>query len=542
MRIQHTTQKLKLGCLIALLISAASLPVWARSEQLVQALPLPPDPCVSNVISLPGWNPVLEQDLPPPSGEADFSAGISVFHQDDGFLRLRRSQPVVLIVNGNGFDRSDYSDFATYLALQGFVAAVAERPHGVAYDFENFVLDSLEAVLDHQGLPMSTPVALVGHSYGGDFVLNAAAQNSSEGAGFNIRAVVGLAPTINAETADLGGQDADGLMLIYGSQDNDVEGLGSAANDAFAAYDRAGTEGSTTCHGQWCWFTPQLDKRMLFIHGADHAGLINQSPSCGLYPCEFPYQQYLSQQDQFCIAKGYTNAFLRFHLNGETVYQRMLEDRYRPPSIADITSNAFDAQGNPPGTPLRIMLQQSPKARSVVENFEDQAFSISHQTADVDVSLLAPGELIGPPENVRHDTHLARVSWPQRGQWQLVGFNTPAGRRDVRNFSHLAFRIGQLWTGGAGATVNPEGEAQSVLIGLWDGTASNWEWSHQWAEIPANDFRPGSDYTHSVMNTVAVPLTAFSGVDKANIRGVLIAFPAGSRGTLLLDNIEWFKR
>ena len=44
----------------------------------------------------------------------------------------------------------------------------------------------------------------------------------------------------------------------------------------------------------------------------------------------------------------------------------------------------------------------------------------------MEVALIAPEPLIGPPENVRHVTHLVSVSWPQHTTWQLVGFAVPA--------------------------------------------------------------------------------------------------------------------
>jgi dienelactone hydrolase len=513
----------------------------AAFAQFVEMLPLPPDPCISTQFTLHSIDTIDTYDLDPPSGTEDVTAGIRIHVEGGGSFFRKKSKPVVLIVNGNGFGKSDYADLAEYLARQGFIAAVAERPSGVVYDVDNFVLDSLAAVFDHQSLPDDTPAALIGHSFGGQFVLNAAARNTEENSGFNIRALVGLAPTIADDTADITGEDVDALLMVYGSQDNDVEGLGTSASDAFAAYDRSGTEGSTTCHAPFCFYSPQLDKRMVFIHGADHAGIINQPALCQTFPCDFPFNAYLARQDQFCIAKGYTNAFLQYHLNGETVYERMLDDRYRPPSIAAITSTEEDAQGNPPGTPLRMFMQRSPGARSVIENFEDQHWSTTHQTPLVEVDLVMPEQLIGPVENVRHVTHLGTVSWPQHDNWQMVGFATPQGRRDVRNFSHLALRIGQLWTDETSGVENPAGVSQSVLVGVWDGSHSDWEWSHTRGDIPPNDFRPDSDYTHSVMNTISIPLTAFHGINKGNIMGVLLAFPSGSQGTLMIDNVEWFK-
>jgi hypothetical protein len=512
---------------------------FAAASDLLQLDPPPPDPCVSAQID---FTPPETFDLDPPSGVADTLAGIRVYVDPDVSSPLLRSKQVALIVNGNGFGLSDYDALGNYLAQQGYIAAVARRPHDVVYDHENFVLDSLAAVFEHQDLAASTPVGLIGHSVGGSFVLDASVQNTEEAAGFDIRAVIGLAPTLLADDAVPDGADLDGLMMVFGSQDQDVEGLGSAATDAFAIYDLAGSESSTTCHSGPCLFVNTLDKRMVFIHGADHSGLINElvgpAPPGGW---EFPTSPFLAREDQFCIAKGYTLAFLRTHLNADTRYKRMLDGRYQPPSIAAITSSAVDAQGNSAGSALRLGLQQSPRLRSVIENFEDGAWSISHQTAMVDVTFVPALAEMGNETNIRHVSDALEVRWPQDDTWQLVGFNTPSGRHDVRAFSRVALRIGQVRHDDNDGTENEPNAAQRVYIGLNDGASTSWKWSDSFAQIPANDFRPGGDYTHSVMNTVAIPLSSFSGVDKSNIRAVILAFPSGSTGTLLVDNLEWFK-
>ncbi len=159
------------AALLAVVLAAGTAaPVSAQVAQLHPDLMPPPDPCVSTVFLPP---PILTYDLDPPSGTEDFSAGIRI-HVEQTWSRQQR--PVALIVNGNGFSMAHYTDFAEYLARQGFVAAVARRPSGVVYDVDTFVLDSLAAVLDHQGLPPTTPAALIGHSVGGRFVLDAAAR------------------------------------------------------------------------------------------------------------------------------------------------------------------------------------------------------------------------------------------------------------------------------------------------------------------------------------------------------------------------------
>jgi pimeloyl-ACP methyl ester carboxylesterase len=526
------TMRFALGSMLA----ASGL---ATASDVVQLDPPPPDPCVATQLDL---TPPQTFDLDPPSGASDTLAGIRIYVDPDVPSHRVRTKPVVLVVNGNGYQQADYAALGNYLAAQGYIAAVARRPTNVVYDHENFVLDSLAAVLDHQGLDATTPVGLIGHSVGGSFVLDAAVQNTEQSAGFDIRAVVGLAPKLVGGTAIPGGADVDGLMMLFGSQDHDVEGLGASATDAFAIYDLSGNEGSTTCHAGFCLSTPTLDKRMLFIHGADHSGLIDEPR--GLPPFggwEFPNAPFLATHDQFCVAKGYALALLRTHLNGDTRYKRMLDGRYEPPSIAAITSSIADAQGNPAGSALRTGLQQSPRLRSVIENFEDGAWSTSHQTATVDVAFVPALSRIGGESNIRHASDALEVRWPVHNTWQLLGFNTVAGRRDVRSFSRVALRIGQVHHDDNDGTGNAPNTAQRVYVGLNDGTTTSWKWSDAYADIPPNDFRPGGDYTHSVMNTVAIPLSAFSGIDKSNIRAVILAFPGGTTGTLLIDNLEWFK-
>jgi hypothetical protein len=116
----------------------------------------------------------------------------------------------------------------------------------------------------------------------------------------------------------------------------------------------------------------------------------------------------------------------------------------------------------------------------------------------------------------------------------------PFAKRNVTLFSHVAVRVGQLGHGPTADYSNPPNESQSVMIGLSDGSTTRWRWSHDYVTIPQNDRRP-NDGMHNVMNTIAVPLAAYSGLNKSAIEAVYLAFPAGSKGTLLIDSVEWFR-
>ena len=142
--------------------------------------------------------------------------------------------------------------------------------------------------------------------------------------------------------------------------------------------------------------------------------------------------------------------------------------------------------------------------------------------------------------NVRHATRLGLVGWPNLDEWQLLGLQVPASRRNVSGFTHVSLRLGQLAAVADPALANPSNEYTSLMIGLSDGSSSSWVWSTAHGKIPPSDLRPNGQY-QSVMNTLKIPLTAFSNLDKTAIQAVYLAFPAGTHGTLLIDSVEWFK-
>lgn len=504
--------------------------VWAQGA--VEILPLPPDPCVSTAIGI----------TPPASQSFDLNR--------DGLDETRiytpanpfpgqRLKPLALIINGNGFNLGHYADLAIYLTGEGFHTVVVQRFGSTRTTPEAFVLEALQFAFLHLNLPADTPVALIGHSIGGGVAVQAAQLNASRAGGFRIKSLVALAPNVDEHIPQLQAGQVGAYLLVYGSQDQDVEGLGSEPSDAFGAYDRAGTEASTTCHNQFCQASDAMDRTMVFIHGADHKGLINQPSTCGLF-CEFPFHPFLGKSDQFCIAKGYTNGFLRWTLNNDTRYTRMMRGRYRPPSIASMASDAADELGNPAGTPLRMSLQVSPARRSMIENFEDGVWSVAGSTPAVTTQWMDRGAHLGDAVNIRHWTRLLAVGWPVQGSWQYLGFQTPASKRDVSLLSHIALRVGQLGAGAPAANANSPNAPQSVMIGLSDGSVTRWRWSHEYAAIPQNDRRPDGRM-HNVMNTVSIPLSAYSDIQKNHIEAVYLAFPAGSKGTLLIDSLEWFR-
>lgn len=531
-------------CASAITLPAAQIASSPQTVTHVTATVIlpPPDPCVSTQIQL----------NPEPWPSEDFTvlgASVRLFEagpsSNSGAPPLRHDpavRPLVLIVDGNGFSLSDYDDLAGYLSVKGFNVVVIDRPQSNGPDPVDFALAAIGEAFDRLGLAANAQVGVIGHSVGGDIAIQTIVENHGNAAGYNIGAGVLLAPKVgDGSGVLLNADDVPALLTVYGSQDNDVGGLSSALTDAFAAYDRSGSESSTTCHQPFCEFQPQMHRTMVYVHGADHAGLINQDPGLpGPVSDWDPFNNYLARSNQFCIAKAYTLAMLEWTLDANTQWKSMVHGKHVPSSIQSMTTAAADELGNAAGSPLRMALQVSPKKRSVIENFEDGSWTISTQTPDVLIQLVTEGEFAGGDLNVRHATKLGVIGWPEQNEWQLLGFEVPAGKRDVTGFTHVAVRLGQLAGVSDPTLANPANTNASVMIGLSDGGSSSWEWAHTHGKILPADQRPNGQH-QSVMATVKIPLTSFSNINKGAIQTVLFAFPAGTQGTLLIDSVEWFK-
>lgn len=521
----------------ALFCILAMAPAEAGEDQVFLEPNFPADPCVLDTLPFDG-DSNMEQLTIGSISVGPLSTTAQVFYVPEWSATTKYSKspkPVVLIVDGNGYKAIHYYSLARFLARNDFIAAIAERPQN--WVEEEFVVEVLTAVFAELDLAEDTPVGVIGHSKGGAAVVQGAIHNQ-ETTGFDIRAVVGLAPSLSGIVlGTLTGDHASSYLLIYGSQDEDVTGVNnSAPSEAFAAYDLAGTEESTTCSAPPCAEENALERTMVYVHGASHHGLIDLE-NCP-WPCTTSGDEYLATADQFCITKGYVNAFLRWKLLNQTEYKNMLRGRYLPPSMAGIETAAPDFKGNGLGTPLRLSFQVSPPKRRTLQNFEDwNDGDVWKKTAAVGYLVLEPGEEAGSPGFIRHLTSLAIVWWPEhQSEYQFIGFKVPDAERDASNFSHFAIRLGQVHSA---ANPNPINGNQNIQVCLRDGHKTSCEWSDDWGSIPPTDPR-SNDTAHSAMSTIAIRLGAFKGIDRSNVEAVVVAFPPRTEGTLLVDSMEWW--
>ena len=176
-----------------------------------------------------------------------------------------------------------------------------------------------------------------------------------------------------------------------------------------------------------------------------------------------------------------------------------------------------------------------------VENFEDGNYDLLAKSPDVEASVIAADVHAGPPHYVRHKTSWLRVRWREQEDAQVIAFNVPPDARDTTEYSHFAVRVGQFANPPeADLFGNPVNDDQVLLVCLKSpGKAPCW-WTGWWDPIPPVDPQPDG-VAHSAMSTISMDLPAFEGVDRSNVEAVVFVFPSNTKGTLMLDSLEWHR-
>jgi hypothetical protein len=454
--------------------------------------------------------------------------------------------PIVVFLHGNGMSYTDHDDILAHLAQNGFVVcSVSNGAHlggsneGRAREAISY-LNGMHAFWSYANR-LSGDVAFAGHSRGGEAAITAARLLRDFPAlmhePYDVDAVLSIAPTDGGGDGSDPREVVDGnvtpaFLAIYGSHDADVRGLpvGVALTEPertpFAIYDRAGTEASVE---GLLLPANNLVKSLLFVEGASHIGfldgcnpLLANSLSCDLH------------RD---VARGYMNAFLRWHVRGETAYRAYFSRTAVPTvlRVAEVETHSL-FQGQP---------------RRVVDNFEQGGPAVNTRggavVAGPGVTVLAEGAAHNLEFTSPHDTQVLRVRW--NGPVATVRFEIPAANvpfvgpaRDVSGFDYLSFRIGLDYTD----VFNPAGVAKTIGIELIDGTptlqvpllrsipAPIYFWANP---IPY----PAGDFTKSAMHTVRVPLSSFpASLDRSDVQAVTLRLDFGNlQGCVLLDSIEF---
>lgn len=431
--------------------------------------------------------------------------------------------PVVVIVHGNytlGLTSYlGYEYLLDHLGRNGFIcASIYMQPGEEGTDRARIARRHLQILFTMFGAHAANNVGLMGHSRGGEAVVIAARLNQQEAWGYNINAVISLAPTNQYTFEHFGGAWAVPYMVIYGSLDGDLSGIGDTG---FELYDHASG----------------MKKSMMFIYEVchDRFNTVWGDWDIGnLAPTD--QTRVVSATTHHDIAKGYMSAFFRENLRGDTEWAGLLRGEWSPAQL----------QIDTPG--LQIYPQYEDTTVRTVDDFDGPHTATSWQTSDMGAAVTQAGLPATPQDNDLRtmDLQSPHLTGGLLVRWNAVGeslrYAIPAGQGDVRGYQAVSFRITQR----VNSASNPASQAQDLRLTLTDGGGKSRAIRiSKFTQIPYPDVR-ADGRTKSAMRTVRIPLSAYTikclnidPVDISNVVSLSFDFSEKPTGEIEIDSIQF---
>ena len=393
-----------------------------------------------------------------------------------------------------------------------------------------------------------TRVGTMGHSRGGEGVVRHYVLNNSLGSPYGIKAVFPLAPTdfnravvnnaalnvllpyCDGDVSDLQGVHFydDVRYNVPGDQAPKHYELVMGANHNF--YNTIWSPGSSS-------FPGAANDWLAFVPGGHSDSFCGSGPS----------NQRLTEAQQRGTGLAYMSAFFRAYVGGESQFIPILTGDAPPPASAQ-TNQLFVSYHAPDNPALRL---------DVNRLLNNTNLSLNNLGGAVTQIGLTPYELCGggaPPLNKclpdqlnaqqPHTTPSARSSAPGMTQlktgWNnLTGNyrnNIPASVGNVSGFQAVQFRVSVNFAD----VRNVPDFAQDFRVVLTD--ASGGSASVRVSDVSSALFYPPGEVApvpKVVLNTVRVPLSAFSGVNLNAVRSVQFTFNERLQGALLITDVAF---
>ncbi len=392
-----------------------------------------------------------------------------------------------------------------------------------------------------------TRIGTMGHSRGGEGVVRHYILNNSLGSPYGVKAVFPLAPVdFNRPVVN---RAALSVLLPYCDGDvNDLQGVhfyddarynvpGDPAPKHYILVMGANHNFYNTIWSPSSPFPGSADDWLAFTPGG------SSDPQCGIVK----NNQRLTETQQRGTGTAYLTAFFRAYVGGESQFLPLLTGDAPPPPSAS-TNNLFVSYHAPDNPELRRDVNRLLNATNLTTNTLGGAATQSGLTP-YDLcggDAPEPAKCLPDEPNARqpHTTPSARsslrgLSQLRSGWVDLSGLyknELPGGSRDVSAFQAVQFRVSVNFADAR----NLAGLAQDFSVALTDasGSVSSVQVS---SFSSALYFPPGSvgPVPKVVLNTVRIPLFAFTGVNLRNIRSIEFKFDQRLQGALLLTDVAF---
>jgi len=390
-----------------------------------------------------------------------------------------------------------------------------------------------------------TRVGTMGHSRGGEGVVRHYVLNNSLGAPYGIKAVFPLAPVdfnrfvvnnaaLNVLLPYCDGDVAD-LQGVHFYDDARYNVPGDNAPKHYELVMGANHNFYNTVWTPSSGFPGAANDWLMFVPGG------HSDSFCG----SGKTNQRLTEAQQRGTGLAYMTAFFRAYVGGETQFIPILTGDAPPPPSAQ-TNNLFVSYHAPANRRL-----------DVNRLLNDTNLTLNNLGGAVTQTGLTPYELCGGdapqpqrclPDNLNaqqpHTTPSARS--PLRGLSQLkTGWNNftgnyrnnvPPGLGNVSGFQAIQFRVSVNFADAR----NVADLAQDFRVVLTD--ASGASSSVRVSDVSGALYFPPGEVLFVpkvVLNTVRVPLSAFTGVNLNNVRSVQFTFNERLQGGVLITDVAF---
>lgn len=439
--------------------------------------------------------------------------------------------PLAIIAHGRNYDYNWYQEMQRHLARNGIASVsiqYSETHSGLDYYASEFIehfkrhmnvlFGNLSADYNPAHNKFNRKIALIGHSMGGGFAVHAS-QWLTDQAQYNVNlmSVVNLAPNPQETEWYLTPNEAQGLLVIFGSDDQDG-GVNLNNSSGFLTYDRSGhLKNEYSFNG----YQPQrFTKSFVYVKGANHNSFIDSE----VEKIQGPYHEEIT---------GYINAYMRWSLLNDYSMQTI-----------------FKQQHNFVGPDPQITLQYSdPIYRRVLDHFEGYS---EHWNAMGGNNLFSQisfqkkeAKANGNIAKSAHETQILSLEWQASNQQPKVDFYLPfpytfgLDYRDLRRLRYLSFRMGQVFNSNGSdeelnfyirLTSHLNGELKTQKVSL-----------NEVGIVPSPLAKDDYSNTKTTMNTVIVPLCLFNQIDLERVIKVSFEFnhPDRPQGKIQMDSLEF---
>jgi hypothetical protein len=390
-------------------------------------------------------------------------------------------------------------------------------------------------------------VGTMGHSRGGEGVVKHYVHNASLGSPYTIKAVLPLAPVdFNRPVVNNAA-----LEVVLPYCDGDVSDNQGVHFYDDARYNVAGDTGA---------------KHTVQVMGANH-NYYNTIWTPGMFPAgtgdDWTFvsggsndghcgtgatNKRLTAAQQRGTGLAYLSAFMRAYVGGETQFLPLLTGDAPPPASAQ-TTNLHVSYHAPSASTKRLDVNRLLTSANLTTN------TLGGATTQ---SGLTPHDLCGgdspqpqhclpstqstarQPHTVASARSTLRGLSQLRTGWGAFGStytnDLPLGARDVSGFQAVQFRVSVNFSDTRNASNTP----QNFSVTLTDGAGAT-------KSVRVGDvstalfYPPGSvgPVPKILLNTVRIPLTAFTGVNLSDIRSVKFNFDQTGQGALLISDLAF---